>query len=83
MLLLILFDDELLRINKIIENQKIENSYDKLYIDIYNMMQSFEDIDTLKYDKTDKESVNIYKTAEILLNKKFTLTVIWRYRYIH
>ena len=64
------FDDELLRINKVIEKQEIENSYDKLYIDIYNMMQSFEDIDTLKYDKSDKESVNIYKTAEILLNKK-------------
>ena len=64
------FDDELLRINKVIEKQEIENSYDKLYIDIYNMMQSFEDIDTLKYDNSDKESVNIYKTAEILLNKK-------------
>lgn len=64
------FDTELLRVNKVIETLTPENSCDKLLIDIYNMMTSFEDIDSIMYDKNDKEQSSIYKTAEILLNKK-------------
>ncbi len=64
------FDSELLRVNKIIETQEIETSYDRLYLDIYNMMQSFDDLDSVNYDKSDIDQVKIYKTAEILLNKK-------------
>lgn len=64
------FDSELLRVNKIIETQKIETSYDRLYLDIYNMMQNFDELDSVNYDKSDVEQVKIFKTAEILLNKK-------------
>lgn len=64
------FDSELLRVNKIIETQKIETSYDRLYLDIYNMMQNFDELDSVNYDKSDIEQVKIFKTAEILLNKK-------------
>lgn len=64
------FDTELLRVNKLIENKNPEKTYDKLLLDIYDMMQSFEDTDSLEYDKSDIEQVKIFKTAEILLNKK-------------
>ena len=64
------FDSELLRINKMIETQKPELEYDNAYLSIYNMMQNFEDIDAIKIDKSDKNQVAIYKTTEILLNKK-------------
>lgn len=64
------FDTELLRINKVIETQAAQNSYDNLYLDLYNMMHSFEDTDSLNYDKVDSQQVKIFKTAEILLNKK-------------
>ena len=64
------FDSELLRINRVIEQQTAQNSYDKLYLNLYDMMQSFEDTDSIEYDKTDIEQVKIFKTAEILLNKK-------------
>ena len=64
------FDSELLRVNKIIETQKIETSYDRLYLDVYNMMQNFDELDSVNYDKSDIDQVKIYKTAEILLNKK-------------
>ena len=64
------FDDELLRINKVIENLKEEKSYDNTYISLYNMMQNFEEIESVDYDKNDSEQVKIIKTAQILLNKK-------------
>lgn len=64
------FDSELLRINRLIENKNPEESYDKFYLDVYNMMQSFEDTDSLEYDISDIEQVKIFKTVEILLNKK-------------
>ena len=64
------FDDELLRINKVIENLKEEKSYDSTYISLYNMMQNFEEIESVDYDKNDSEQVKIIKTAQILLNKK-------------
>lgn len=64
------FDTELLRINKMLEAQKITNSTDEMYVSIYNMMQNFEDIDVITFDKADRNQIAIYKTVEILLNKK-------------
>lgn len=64
------FDSELLRINRMIENEKSETSYDKLLLNIYSMMQTFDELESVEYDKTDIEQVKIYKTAEILMNKK-------------
>lgn len=63
-------DDELFRINKIIETSNAKLPQDKLILDLYEMMQNYGDLDEIKYDKNDSESVKIYKTAEILLNKK-------------
>ena len=64
------FDAELIRVNNVIETQTTQNSYDKIYIDLFNMMQSFEDTESIEYNKTDIEQIKIFKTAEILLNKK-------------
>lgn len=64
------FDSELLRLNSVIENQQPETDCDNLYISLFNMMQNFEDIETIKYDKNNEEQVKLFKTAEILLNKK-------------
>lgn len=64
------FDHELLRVNKVIETQTKEKSHDRLYLDVFNMMQNFEEIDVLSYDSSVKEQAAIYKTVEILLNKK-------------
>lgn len=64
------FDTELLRINKMIETQIPEKDYDNTYLSIYNMMQNFDDIESIEYDKQNKQQISIYKTAEIILNKK-------------
>ena len=63
------FDDELLRINEVIETKTPHKSYDNVYLDLFNMMQNFEDIDCVKYDNNDPEQVKIVKTAKILLNQ--------------
>ncbi len=64
-----IFDDELLRLIKVIETEKIEKEKDKLYIKIYNMMKNYEEIDDIQYDKNNKEESDIIKTVKILLNK--------------
>ncbi len=64
------FDEELLRVNNVIEKLEPEKSYDNAYINLFNMMQNFEELDSVEYDTEDKEQVKIIKTAEILLNKK-------------
>lgn len=64
------FDSELLRINSMIENKAPINESDKLFINIYNMMKDFSELEEIEYDKNDKKQQDIYKTAEIILNKK-------------
>lgn len=64
------FDEELLRINQVIEAQCCEQPHDKLLIDLYNMMVNFEDLDSISFEQEDRIQFEIYKTAEILLNKK-------------
>lgn len=63
-------DEELAKINKIIETSSAKASSDKLILDLYEMMQNYGDLDEIEYDKKDENSVKIYKTAQILLNKK-------------
>lgn len=63
-------DKNLVKINSIIETQKAGNSYEKLVLDLYGMMQNYGDLDDIDYDKKDEESVKLYKTAEVVLNKK-------------
>lgn len=64
------FDTELLRVNGMIESGTAQTDYDSAYLALYNMMQNFEDLDSVEYDKNNKEQSSIIKTAEILLNKK-------------
>jgi len=64
------FDSELMRLNKVLEKQTPEKEYDKLYIDLFKMMVNFGDLEDTEYDKTSQMQVRIYKTAEVLLNKK-------------
>ena len=64
------FDSELLRINSVIETKIPSQSYDYVYISLYDMMQNFEELDSVTYDKNDIEQRRIIKTAEIILNKK-------------
>lgn len=63
-------DVELVRILNMLEAQTPETSVDRLYFNLANMVQNFEDINEIKFDKTSIREQNIIKTAEILLNKK-------------
>ena len=64
------FDRELIRINKVLEAQIPEQEYDKIYIDLCQMMINFDDLENVEYDKSSEIQTKIFKTAEILLNKK-------------
>lgn len=64
------FDTELLSVNKMLESLTPKKPQDKFIISLYEMMQNFGELEDLTYDKSNPEEVNIYKTAEILLNKK-------------
>lgn len=64
------FDEELLRINRVIENLSVEKKSDELLISLFEMMQNFGELEDINYDKNCQEQVSIYKTAQILLNKK-------------
>ena len=63
-------DVELVKILNMLESQTPETSVDRLYFNLANMVQNFEDINEIKFDKTSIREQNIIKTAEILLNKK-------------
>jgi len=63
------FDTELIRVHNMITSQTPEKSYDNLYMDLYNMMQNFEELEDITYNQDDTTQVAIYKTAQILLNK--------------
>lgn len=62
-------DTELVRLINILENNSPTSSTDKLYIDISHMIEQFEDIDVLEFDKDNIEEQNIVKTVAVLLNK--------------
>ncbi|MEI7474354.1 MAG: dihydropteroate synthase [bacterium] len=62
-------DIELIRVNRVIETQTIEKDSDKLYLNIFNLMQEFGEFEDLTYNKENPEEIAIYKTAEILMNK--------------
>ena len=64
------FDSELLRLNQVLETQTPQTSYDETYLALYNMMQNFEELESVEYSTEDSEQVKIIKTAQILLNKK-------------
>ena len=64
------FDSELLRIAQILECGAAESQVDMLYHHLFSLMRDFGDIEDLKYDKNDPAQSAVFKTAEIILNKK-------------
>ncbi len=65
-----IFDDELLRISKMLDTMMPDSNSDEIYISLYNLMQNLDELENLKFDPADEHQTAIYKTAEILLNKK-------------
>lgn len=62
-------DYELIRVNNVLESQKPQKDSDKLYLNLYSLMQDLGEFEDLTYNKENPEEVAIYKTAEILMNK--------------
>lgn len=63
-------DLELVRILRMIENNKPESTTDELYINLSNMIKDFSDIENISYDKNNEEQSVIIKTVNILTGKK-------------
>lgn len=63
-------DTELLRIIDVLETSTPQKPSDTLLINLHDMTRDFSEIEEITYDKNDPEQVKIYKTAEIILNKK-------------
>ncbi len=63
------FDNELLRVIRVIENRTAEKESDNVLINLYNLMQEFGELEELHYNKDNPEELEIYKTAEVLFNK--------------
>ena len=62
-------DYELVRIIKMLELKNPQNNIDELYISLSKMVENFEDLDSVTYNKNNSEESLIIKTAGILLNK--------------
>lgn len=63
-------DEELIRIFRMLETSSPEKKIDNLYLKIAKIIENFEDLDDIQYDKNNDEEVQIIKTCEVLLNKK-------------
>ncbi len=63
-------DDELLRIFKMLDENSPKTDKDNLLINIAKTIETFGNIEDIKFDKNSVEEQNIIKTAEVLLNKK-------------
>lgn len=63
-------DLELVRILRMLENNKPESTIDELYINLSNMIKDFSDIENISYDKNNEEQSVIIKTVNILTGKK-------------
>ena len=64
------FDKETIRVYNNIKSQKSENTADELFLNLFNTMQNFGDLDDVQYDKNDIKQYSIYRCAQILLNKE-------------
>lgn len=65
-----IFDEELLRVHKMIQENTPKTSYDELYLNIFNTFQNYGEIEELVFDKNDENQIKIIKTAKILMNKE-------------
>ena len=63
-------DLELVRILRMLENNKPERTTDELYINLSHMIKDFSDIENISYDKNNEEQSVIIKTVNILTGKK-------------
>ena len=63
------FDVELINMVKMLDLNSPKTESEKLLVDLTSVTRDFIDINDIKYNQTDKNSLNIYKTAQILLNK--------------
>ena len=62
-------DLELIRILKMLDNDNLANDVDKLYKRLALMIENFEELDDVEYNKDSREESMIIKTAGIILNK--------------
>lgn len=63
------FDKELQQFVKVIETSNASNDKERLVLNLYNMMQTFGELEDITHNSDDIEQQAIYKTAQILLNK--------------
>lgn len=63
-------DLELVRVLRMLENNSPQNEIDNLYIKLAEMIRDFSDLESVDYDKNDKEQVKIIKTVNILTGQK-------------
>lgn len=63
------FDEELRYFVKIINSNKSNNELEALILNLYKMMKEFADLEDISYNSSDIKQLEIYKTAQILLNK--------------
>ena len=62
-------DLELVRILKMLETNNPENNVDELYLKLASMIENFEELEDVDYNKSSKEESLVIKTAGIILNK--------------
>ena len=63
-------DLELIRIIKMLEEEKPEFERDCVYLRLANMMKNFEEIENVEFDKKSVEQNQIIKAAMVLLNRE-------------
>lgn len=63
-------DTELVRILKMLDSGCAKSTTDELYLNLLNMINSFGELEDIKFDKNNPQEQNIIKTAAVLLNKK-------------
>lgn len=63
-------DEEIIKIYNLIKSKKAETELDGLYLSLYDMAENFGELEEISYNKNDVSQKNVYKTAQILLNKE-------------
>ncbi len=63
-------DLELVRIIKMLEENSPQSDTDRLYIRLAQMIENFENLDDIDYNRDSKEEMNIIKTVSVLLDNE-------------
>ncbi|SRR5574344_1704333 len=64
------FDKELIRISKMLEIKTPSTKTDELYLNLFDMMENFGEIEDIKYDTKDELQVSVIKATRFFLNKE-------------